>query len=389
MDHEFSAVIRQLLGDAYGDRADQVFDASELLQYLNIKTRSASRGSKSRGSFANHYALYVLIEDYVAQGFADSGRYADYEGARFTQLFRRQRELPFGSKLQNHALNSRLNEEFKKYFPTCDYSPILRDAETNRYWVNENLLKISVGGAEVNIARPILSIIDAYVDAKRDSFDQFITQCVRLGELQHQDMDEARDFIASLVAPNSDARVFEIASYAILKAYYSDQSIYWGWERDAVEEDALTLYKTGRTNANDGGIDFVMKPLGRFFQVTETVDVRKYFLDIDKIQRYPLTFVVKTLESDERVLAAIRAQAGKVYVATRVVDRLMECIEEVVNIPTLLTRFDAVVASGHLSDVVAELIGQSRVEFNVYEEDGADISSSCVSEAIIDEAEEG
>lgn len=30
--------------------------------------------------------------------------------------------------------------------------------------------------------------------------------------------------------------------------------------------------KTGRTNANDGGIDFVTKPLGRFFQVTETLD---------------------------------------------------------------------------------------------------------------------
>jgi len=46
-----------------------------------------------------------------------------------------------------------------------------------------------------------------------------------------------------------------------------------------VKEDFLILYKTGRTNANDVGIDFVMKPLGRFFQVTETLDVRKYFLD--------------------------------------------------------------------------------------------------------------
>ncbi len=27
----------------------------------------------------------------------------------------------------------------------------------------------------------------------------------------------------------------------------------------------LQLYKTGRTNANDGGIDFVMRPIGRFF----------------------------------------------------------------------------------------------------------------------------
>ena len=35
--------------------------------------------------------------------------------------------------------------------------------------------------------------------------------------------------------------------------------------------------------------DLVMKPLGRFFQVTETIDVGKYFLDIDKVQRFPIT----------------------------------------------------------------------------------------------------
>lgn len=40
-------------------------------------------------------------------------------------------------------------------------------------------------------------------------------------------------------------------------------------------------------------IQFVMKPLGRFFQFTEAIDVNKYFMDIDKIQRIPLAFVVK------------------------------------------------------------------------------------------------
>ena len=61
----------------------------------------------------------------------------------------------------------------------------------------------------------------------------------------------------------------------------SDQQIYWGWSPDELNAEYLVLYKTGRTNANDGGIDFVMKPLGRFFQVTETIDAGKYFLDID------------------------------------------------------------------------------------------------------------
>jgi hypothetical protein len=63
-----------------------------------------------------HYALYVVVEDYIKKGFFEGKAklsYSKYEGARFIDLFRRQRELPFGAKLQNHALNSRLNEEFK------------------------------------------------------------------------------------------------------------------------------------------------------------------------------------------------------------------------------------------------------------------------------------
>jgi len=51
-----------------------------------------------------------------------------------------QWELPFGKKLQNHALNHRLNQEFQKYFPTCDYFVVIRETSNNIYWFNENLL---------------------------------------------------------------------------------------------------------------------------------------------------------------------------------------------------------------------------------------------------------
>ena len=113
MTHPFTEVILGILRRRFGDAADDLFEKSPLIQYLNIKTRSANRGSKARGAFANHYALYVLVEDYIAKGFLGDkkGQYQKYEGARFTDLFRRQRELPFGAKLQNHALNSRLNDE--------------------------------------------------------------------------------------------------------------------------------------------------------------------------------------------------------------------------------------------------------------------------------------
>src|SRR2546422_6596828 len=114
MEHAFTATIKAALQKNFGAQADELFERSLLLQYLNIKTRSANRGSKSRASFANLYALYVLIEDYIAHGYGDHGDYSQYAGASFSALMNRQRQLPFGSKLQNHALNHRLNEEFKK-----------------------------------------------------------------------------------------------------------------------------------------------------------------------------------------------------------------------------------------------------------------------------------
>lgn len=273
--HDFTKRILEILRARFAGDADSILDNSELLQYINIKTKAANRGSKSRAGFANHYAIYVLVEDYINHEFHEKGGYDEYDGAQFTALFRRQRELPFGSKLQNHALNHRLNEEFKKYFPTSPHLPIIRDAETNRYWINENLLRISVNKKSFNIAVAVKEIIDAYIEARRRAFDDFMLYCQQMMEIQKQDRGKGIEFIRSLLRPNVDARVFEIVSYAILKQFYSDQHIYWGWSPDELNAEYLTLYKTGRTNANDGGIDFVMKPLGRFFQVTETIDAGK------------------------------------------------------------------------------------------------------------------
>ena len=38
------------------------------------------------------------------------------------------------SKLQNHALNHRLNEEIQEVLPTRESTPIVRDVQANRYW---------------------------------------------------------------------------------------------------------------------------------------------------------------------------------------------------------------------------------------------------------------
>ena len=225
---------------------------------------------------------------------------------------------------------------------------------------------------EVNIAKAIIEIIDKYVEAKRSAFEQFIDTCKKIAALSSTDPAGAIAFVEGQLQPNVDARVFEIVSFAILKAHYGEQSIFWGWTAEELQQDVLMLYKTGRTNANDGGIDFVMKPLGRFFQVTETIDVNKYFLDIDKVHRFPLTFVVKSTDSDEDVRAQLRAEAHRKYGVDAIVARYMEAVEEVINIPHLVEVFEGVVRTGKLQQVMDEIVLQSRVEFNVDEEDEDD-----------------
>lgn len=369
MRHPFTDKIDEILKNYFADDFEQIFKNSELLQYINIKTKSANRGSKSRGSFGNLYAIYVLIEDYISNGFDKKTGYSDFEGAKFSDLFKRQRELPFGAKLQNHALNHRMNEEFKKFFPTCEFTPIIRVVETNRYWFNENLINVKANKRTFNISHAILEIVDAYVEVKRGSFEKFIDTCEKLKELEEEKIPKTSEFVLGLLAPNVDARIFEIVSFAILKYFYYDQTVFFGFEIDDIEEENLKLYKTGRTNANDGGIDFVMKPLGRFFQVTETTDVKKYFLDIDKLEKFPVTFVVKSDETSELLLSNIRSNAEKQYSIKAVVDKYISCIEEIINIPELTSRFNKAVELGKLNDILSEIIIQSKVEFNYVDDE--------------------
>jgi hypothetical protein len=129
--------------------------------------------------------------------------------------------------LQNYALNHRLNEEYKKYFPTSEYMPILRDADTNRYWVNENLLKVHIHNEQVNIATTVINITDEYIKAKRDSFEVFIKTCEKLQNIKEKNPHEIKNFILGLIASNVDARIFEIVSYSILKYYYNEKIVFW------------------------------------------------------------------------------------------------------------------------------------------------------------------
>ncbi|WP_375560699.1 hypothetical protein ACE193_23895 [Bernardetia sp. OM2101] len=368
MKHSFTEKIDEILAKYFKDNAKQVFKNSELIQYINQKTVSAHKGSKARGSFGNLYAIYVLVEDYLDKKFDKEGDYSKYEGAKFSDLFTRQRELPFGAGLQNHALNHRMNQEFKKKFSNCDFIPITRESKTKRYWINPNLIELEVNKEKVNISHAIIEIIEEYIKTKRSALESFIQTCEELKDIGDKEVDKIKLFISGLLQPNVDARMFEIVSYSILKASYFEQFVFFGFTLESIEKENLKLYKTGRTNANDGGIDFVMKPLGRFFQVTETTDVKKYFLDIDKLEKFPITFVVKSTEKVEGLKQKIKEGAKQQYGVEAVVNKYVACIEEIINIQKLKETLDEVEKIGKINEVLNEIIKQSKVEFN-YDED--------------------
>ena len=111
-----------------------------------------------------------------------------------------------------------------------------------------------------------------------------------------------------------------------------------------------------------------MRPLGRFFQVTETLDVKKYFLDIDKIERYPISLVIKSTEAIPVLREKLEAGARKQFGIERVVKSYMGCIEEIINIPVLQERFRLAKEQNYLAAILDEIVQQSKVEFNYSEE---------------------
>jgi len=94
------------------------------------------------------------------------------------------------------------------------------------------------------------------------------------------------------------------------------------------------------------------------------MDVRKYFLDIDKIERYPISFVIKSEEPIDELQKKLRFGAERQYSIKTIVEKYMNCIEEIINLPALRQRFEDATIQGYLRDILDEVIHQSRVEFN-------------------------
>ena len=79
-------------------------------------------------------------------------------------------------------------------------------------------------------------------------------------------------------------------------------------------------------------------------------------------------YIIKSIEPTEEILQKIKENASKSYSITAIVEKYMSCVEEVINIPTLVLRFKETVKQGYLNKVLDEIILQSKVEFNYEDE---------------------
>lgn len=326
-----------------------------LVRYLERKTRAATRGAKARRSLGNVYAILVLAEDFL-EGKED--------GSRFTDLLARMKALPFGSKLQNHPLDNRLNDEFRRQMGVDEnllpvQSTIVDGAKARR--ISPELLSHN-GLDPLTAAAFIVEVIHHYIALITEKQSSYLEDIAAIGN-----SDELVEFLSGAFEPNSDARLFEVVSYILVAEHFRGQSVWVGPSKSDLREVPFRLFRSGRTNANDGGIDFVLTPIGKFYQVTESLEFSKYFLDFEKVNRFPLSFVVKVETSSDTARKQIRraASASGRYSAEQI-DLYMGLFDEVLTLPDLRRLLnDLPKDEAALDRVKAELTLQFSLEYGL------------------------
>lgn len=351
--------IEEILKAEYGDEWSRIYERSPLLKYLNLKSGAIHGSVKSRRSLANWYAIYSILHFYLEKGFLNKRElYSECTGFNYSDLFEFQRKQYGGSKLQNHALNNRVNTEFADKI-THEGNKLLIINNGGKYLINPDYIYID----DLDISETVVKIIERYKEMlyKKDhNFEDLLNRLV-----SEKDKEKQIQELKQLLDADSEARIFEIISYAILETHYDEEFVYIGYTRESIKKEALKLYKTGRTNANDGGIDFVMRPLGRFFQVTEVGNYDKYFLDIDKINRYPLTFVVKTkLPASEIKQELIEYGISKSGGLKVLENKYKEAVEEVITINELIKWLDEV-SENRIGHIVKEVDQYYKFEMDL------------------------
>lgn len=353
--------IKEILKKEYPVDYQAIYDGSLLIQYLDKKMGAVHGDSKKRRSLANIYAIYAILNFYRDDFFNKPDQYRKFGGYDYMRLFTYYRGLYGGSKLQNHALNSRVNGEFRNKFPDITNELIIID--NGKYLIHIDYLYVG----DRDISKTCCKVIEKYVELLMEKDHALLVTLQRMKELA--DYKQKKQEINDLLSENAEARIFEIISYAILKNHYSNIKVYFGYSRETIEEVELQLYKTGRTNANDGGIDFVMRPVGRFFQVTEVNNYDKYLLDIDKVMHFPVTFVIKTKDSKEKVQADLDKYIDERANGMRVIEeRYRKAIEEIITINEL-QQWTYDLEDKDIDGIIRDIDIYYKLEMNMDEEE--------------------
>ena len=352
--------ILEILIDNFGeDLAESVYEESPLIRYLDSKMGAVYGNSKTRRSLANIYAIYSLTYFYSLDFFEDKSSYRKFDGYEYMKLFVFYRGLYGGEKLQNHALNSRVNGEFLNKVRDADVEPIV--INNGKYALNINYLYVG----DIDISKVVNAIVEKYIALLKAKDNQLLADLDELSSVE--DTQKKRQLISGLLTDSTEARIFEIVSFAILKAHYGDESVFIGFSPEDIKEVQLKLYKTGRTNANDGGIDFVMRPLGRFFQVTEVDNYEKYLLDIDKVLHFPISFVIKTEKTKEQIQLEleqfIQSKSGGMEI---IINRYHNAIEEIITINELRLWLSNL-SEAQLNDLIKDIEVYYSLEMNLLE----------------------
>lgn len=150
--------VKEILVAEYQDNYQSIYDHSLLIQYLDKKMKAVHGNSKTRRSLANIYAIYSILHFYAESYYNKPDEYRKFLGFDYMLLFNFYRTLYGGSKLQNHALNSRVNGEFKNKFTDIKNDLII--INSGKYLIHIDYLYIE----GIDISKVSCKIIEKYVE---------------------------------------------------------------------------------------------------------------------------------------------------------------------------------------------------------------------------------
>lgn len=108
-----------------------------------------------------------------------------------------------------------------------------------------------------------------------------------------------------------------------------------------------------------------MRPIGRFFQVTEVNKYDKYLLDMDKIMHFPITFVIKTNTDKQSILEDLKtyiiAKSGDMEVLK---NKYFTAIEEIITINELRKWLNEL-NEENVNDLIRDIDTYYKLEFNI------------------------